>query len=79
MQGTYVIVFYLLMIGVFIGLLFYTYTRTLRPSARARWENDPGTGGMVAGPVNQTRASGDAPKVMPVTLRTGHETEELYD
>ncbi len=67
------IVIYLLVIGVFIGFAFYAYTKTLRPSSHARWETDPGTSGMVSGPVNQTRASGDAPKVMPVNLRTGHE------
>ncbi|MFW9918046.1 MAG: hypothetical protein ACFFED_00440 [Candidatus Thorarchaeota archaeon] len=73
-----VIVIYLMILGVFIGLLFYAYTRTLRSSARAAWETDPSTSGMVSGPINQTRASGEAPKVMPVNIRTGYEDNNHY-
>ena len=73
------IVIYLVVLGVAIGLIFYGYTKTLRPSTRASWETDPGTSGMVSGPVNQTRASGEGPKVMPVNIRTGHEDETFCE
>ena len=70
------ITLYLLILGVVIGLVFYGYTKTLRSSNRGGWETDPSSGGMTSGPVNQTRAAGAAPKVMPVNLRTGHENDD---
>lgn len=69
------ITFYLLALGVIIGIVFYGYTKTLRSTGRGGWETDPGSAGMTSGPVNQTRASGAAPKIMPVNVRTGQEED----
>jgi hypothetical protein len=70
------IALYLLALGVIIGLTFYGYTKTLRRPGQPSWETDPGSSGMTSGPMNQTRAVGAAPKVMPVNLRTGHEDDD---
>ncbi|MFW9848242.1 MAG: hypothetical protein ACFFF4_03835 [Candidatus Thorarchaeota archaeon] len=70
------IALYLLALGVIIGIVFYGYTKTLRRPGQPGWETDPSSGGMTSGPVNQTRAMGAAPKVMPVNLRTGHEDDD---
>ncbi|MFW9851143.1 MAG: hypothetical protein ACFFF4_18605 [Candidatus Thorarchaeota archaeon] len=70
------ITLYLLVLGVVIGIVFYGYTKTLRRPGQPGLEADPSSSGMTSGPVNQTRAVGAAPKVMPVNLRTGHEEEK---
>lgn len=70
------IAFYLLIAGVLIGLVFYGYSKTLRPRGHTPEEGDSSSAGMTSGPVNQTRALGEAPKVMPINLRTGHEEDQ---
>jgi len=70
------ITLYLLLLGVVIGIAFYGYTKTLRRSGQPSWETDPSSSGMTSGPVNQTRAVGAAPKVMPVNIRTGHDDDD---
>ena len=69
------IVLYLTIFGVFIGLLFYVYTKTLRPTTRTDVTEDSSSTGMVAGPVNQQRAAGIIPKIIPLAIRTGKEDE----
>jgi hypothetical protein len=66
----------LVVIGVFIGLLFYGYTRIIRRPSLPGLERNSTSTGMTSGPVNQTRAAGIVPKVMPVNIRTGHEEDE---
>lgn len=73
------IVLDLLVIGVFIGLLFYGYTRVIRRPSLPGLERDSGSTGMTSGPVNQTRAAGIIPKVMPFNVRSGHEEDERLD
>jgi len=71
------ITIYLLVAGVIIGLVFYGYTKTLRSSNDGSgWKTDTGSTGMTSGPVNQTRAIGAAPKVMPVNIRIGDEDKK---
>ncbi len=70
------IILYLTLFGIIVGLLFYGYTKTLRPATETGRKSDTSSTGMVAGPVNQQRAAGIIPKVIPVNLRTGHEDDK---
>ena len=69
------ITIYLLILGIVIGIVFYGYTKTLRPRHRGEWETDPSSSGMTSGPVNQTRAQGGGAKIIPLNVRTGSDDE----
>ncbi len=73
------IILYLTVFGIIVGLLFFGYTKTLRPTNLANPEGDSGSIGMVAGPVNQQRAAGIIPKIIPVNIRTGQEDDKAHN
>jgi hypothetical protein len=73
------IAFYLLLAGMLIGIVFYVYSKSIRRPRTISLDNDTSSVGMTAGPVNQTRAAGLIPKIIPVNLRTGKEDEKESD